>query len=217
VGRWTSVIPFRPLALLAQLLLQTLITFILVCFAVAATMVALALVLVLLVLAILPIPGLSSFVLQLQSILAGFLGDSYVFLISPVRRAAIVSRVRHALSWLASQCRTVAIVAHSQGGAVAHMALRGGLPLSSGLAEVRLITFGSGLGKLESLQHELDEWRQPVALRGYGPLAGVRSLPACDHLLGSRIAVREVHEPTGYYHHHCCYPSLDARLYASGH
>ena len=104
-------------------------------------------VLLLSILAILPIPvvrrGLSSFLL----LLTGVLGDSFVLLESELQRAAIINKTREALCWLAKKCDQVVVVAHSQGAAVAHHALRTAEP-----ENVRLLfTFGSGLAKLEEL------------------------------------------------------------------
>ena len=101
-----------------------------------------------LVVAILPIPQVRSVLLRVQRGLASILGDSYVFLDRPIESASIVRQVRYDLAWLSRRCKAVAIVAHSQGGAVAHQALRGKVPKNLRL----LFTFGSGLRKLEQLR-----------------------------------------------------------------
>ncbi|MSU59223.1 MAG: hypothetical protein EXS35_13825 [Pedosphaera sp.] len=106
------------------------------------------LVLVLLLLAAVPIDWLRSFLLRVQQAVATSLGDSYVLLENAVRGACIVSQVQRDLRWLASRCERVVVVAHSQGAAVAHQALK-----KQPLPEVkRLITFGSGLSKLQDLR-----------------------------------------------------------------
>lgn len=103
----------------------------------------------LLLLALLPIPQLREALLKIQLSIASTLGDSYVLLSRPVESAAIVGQVHRDLNWLGRHCRGVAIVAHSQGGAVAHQALRRKIP-----AKLRLLfTFGSGLKKLEQLRY----------------------------------------------------------------
>jgi hypothetical protein len=93
----------------------------------------------------LPVPKIRSMLLHLQLQLAATLGDCYVLLVRRIEQSSIVSKIRQDLRWMATRCSEVAIVAHSQGGAVAHLALRSEIP-----AELRLIfTFGSGLKKLE--------------------------------------------------------------------
>ena len=81
-------------------------------------------------------------------LVARTLGDSFVLVASPLQQAAIVARAQRDLAWLAGRCRTVVVVAHSQGAAVAHRALRLGWPPQALL----LITFGSGLRKLEEIE-----------------------------------------------------------------
>jgi hypothetical protein len=100
---------------------------------------------ILLVVGLIPISRLRSALLNLQLRMAATLGDCYVLLARPIEAASIVSEVRRDLLWLSSRCSEVVIVAHSQGGAVAHLALRGQIP-----EEFRLLfTFGSGRRKLE--------------------------------------------------------------------
>lgn len=106
----------------------------------------------LLVLAFLPIPQLREWVLRIQLQVAATLGDSYVLLDRPIEGAAIIGQVRRDLEWLEGQSCGVAVVAHSQGGAVAHLALQRGVPNHLHL----LFTFGSGLKKLEQLRYLLE-------------------------------------------------------------
>lgn len=110
-------------------------------------------------LALLPIPALRRGLSGVLLTLTGTLGDSYVINASPLQRAAAVRRVRENLRWLQGmQCRKIVVVAHSQGAAVAHEAVRDPAP-----AEVeRLITVGSGQAKLEELR--LMERRRPGLL-----------------------------------------------------
>ena len=83
--------------------------------------------------------------------MASTLGDSYVLVTHPIEAASIVGQVRRDIAWLAARCNAVAIVAHSQGGAIAHIALQGEAP-----SKLRLLfTFGSGLKKLEQLKYLL--------------------------------------------------------------
>jgi hypothetical protein len=98
-------------------------------------------------LAVVPIPRLRAALSGLLLKLTGVLGDSYVLLESELQAAAIVSKAQRDLDWLSQRCRAVAVLAHSQGAAVAHRALRTTAPANV----VLLVTFGSGLVKLEEL------------------------------------------------------------------
>jgi hypothetical protein len=142
-----------------------------------ASLPALALLALMLLVGLLPIPSLRNGLRRLQQRIAALLGDSYVLVVRPVEAAAIVGRVRRDLAWLADQCDQVVVVAHSQGGAVMNEVLRqelaavdGGLlgppEGPDGLAATRparqrrgrlrlLLTFGSGLRKLDELRRLL--------------------------------------------------------------
>ena len=105
-------------------------------------------VLLLSLLAWLPIPPLRRGVSNLLLHLTGTLGDSYVLLNSPAQRAAARDKLQRRLKWISSQCDSVAVIAHSQGAAIAHEAL-----VDCGVSNVKkLITFGSGLAKLKELE-----------------------------------------------------------------
>ena len=112
-----------------------------------ATPFLLAALVVLLGVWLLPIPQVKEALLKLQRTIASTLGDNYVFVTHPMEAASIVSQVRRDIAWLAARCNAVAIVAHSQGGAIVHIALKEGVPPKLKL----LFTFGSGLKKLEQL------------------------------------------------------------------
>ncbi|WP_254991367.1 hypothetical protein [Cyanobium sp. N5-Cardenillas] len=99
-------------------------------------------------LGLLPIPGLSRVLVAIEGLLASFLGDSLVLVGSPMQQAAMIAQVHRDVTWLSERCKRVAVIAHSQGGAVAHRALRGARPPEVAL----LLTFGSGLRKLEELE-----------------------------------------------------------------
>ena len=102
----------------------------------------------LLVLGLIPWERLRSAIARYQLRLAASVGDSYVLVTRPIEAAAILTRFRHNLRWLEQRCRRVAIVAHSQGGAVS---CRGLLDAPDGGPRL-LVTFGSGLRKLEELE-----------------------------------------------------------------
>jgi hypothetical protein len=143
-----------------------------------------ALLAALLVLAIPPIPTLRTMLLRVQQSLADTLGDCFILVASPIQKAAIVSHVRRDLEWLISRdCKNIAIVAHSQGAAVAFHALCTGVLkrlCEAGTADcgspapvfrkTMLITFGSGLKKLHELESALLKDRAQI---GWMPIGGL--------------------------------------------
>ena len=91
-----------------------------------------------------PIPQVRALAGAVQRALANTLGDSLVLIENPLQEAAIVGRVRRDLEWLSPQCKKIVVVAHSQGAAVAQLALR-----QTRLNNVTLfLTFGSAISKL---------------------------------------------------------------------
>lgn len=138
---------------------------------------------VLRILAVLPFPRFQAAVETIVTTLASTVGDSFTLLESPVQSAAIVDQVRRDLRWLSQRCDRVAVVAHSQGAAIAHRALRGEeIPRIA-----RLVTFGSGLAKLHGIDrlHERGgfaaPWCAPVGLL----LLGVAALRTALGSLGA--------------------------------
>ena len=99
-----------------------------------------------------PIPQLQSALSQLQSPIASSLGDSYMLVTRPIEAAAIQAKILADLKWLTQRCKKVAVIAHSQGAALAAR-VASNAPDFEGL----LITFGSGLRKLEDLEAVRDE------------------------------------------------------------
>jgi len=97
------------------------------------------------------VPVLRPAVVALQRLLSSVLGDSYLFVESPVQQAAIVSHFRRDLSWLMARTKRVAVVAHSQGAAVAYFGCRDWKPALP-VDPIALVTFGSGLPKLQTLR-----------------------------------------------------------------
>lgn len=126
-------------------------------------------------LALLPVPRLRGVLSNVLLTLTGVLGDSFVLVESDIQRAAIVDKTRDALRWLAERCERVVVVAHSQGGAVAHQALRLAQPENV----ILLVTLGSGLGKLEELIR---------GRRTSGSISGVAYLVPLIFLLAALIA-----------------------------
>jgi tetratricopeptide (TPR) repeat protein len=92
----------------------------------------------------LPVPFADTIARTLQRVIAAIIGDSYALLGNAITAGTVVSQVRRDLAWLASRCERVIVVAHSQGAAIAQMAIR-----EDPLTECELlITYGSGLHKL---------------------------------------------------------------------
>jgi hypothetical protein len=100
-----------------------------------------------LVLSLIPIGPWRRKIVKALRVLTLTLGDSYV-LEEGIQRAALIERVRFALGWLAARAKNVVIIAHSQGGAIAHEVLRVGTPPNLAI----FFTVGSGLEKLQFLR-----------------------------------------------------------------
>ena len=151
--------------------------------------VVLVLLFLLLILAIPPIPSVRALVMRVQQTFAFFLGDSYVLVASPLQASAIVGQIQRDLAWMAEQnCKSIVLVAHSQGGAVTNLALRRGRPENLDL----YITFGSGLRKLEELVQMTKPRRSArgvwAALLGIIIVAaGVLSYPSAEQARGTII------------------------------
>jgi hypothetical protein len=107
------------------------------------------LLLALAVAALLPVPRIDTAVKWVVVRLSAILGDSYLLAHCPVQFAAMRARVEADLRWLQQRCDVVAVVAHSQGAAIAHQVLRDSGPDSGVRA---LITMGQGISKLHLLQ-----------------------------------------------------------------
>ena len=119
----------------------------------AAAMLSVLLSLLLLALAVvekLPIPRIDQAVRWVAVRISAVLGDSYMLAHCPVQFAAMRTQVARDLSWLQDRCEKVAVVAHSQGAAIAHEVLKQG---SCDAGNVRaFITVGQGISKLHLLQ-----------------------------------------------------------------
>lgn len=102
------------------------------------------------------------------------LGDSYV-LEEDIQRAALAHRVRRALDWLSSRSERVVVMAHSQGGAIAHDVLRQNAPSNLGM----FITVGSGLEKLHFLREVL------IDKKGLIPASSLFPLLVCAAVIGA--------------------------------
>jgi hypothetical protein len=110
---------------------------------------------------LIPVPALRDFAKNAVLKLANTLGDCFVLTSSTVQFDAMVRRVAHDLAWLESQADVVAVVAHSQGTAIAHEAIRayGSTKQLSFFA-----TVGQGLAKL----HRVRALRRAHKTAGFG-------------------------------------------------
>jgi pimeloyl-ACP methyl ester carboxylesterase len=113
-------------------------------FALPLTLAVEVLLVLIAVLSRVPTGPLKPLVSSAEQIVAGFVGDVYVYAASPTRLAAILTRFRRDLDWLEARCRTVVVVAHSQGGAV----VMHGLLVRSDPKLKLVATLGSGIYKL---------------------------------------------------------------------
>lgn len=106
--------------------------------------------LLLMVLWLVPWERVRRAVLRVQLGLAGVVGDSYVLLQDPVQRRAILDRVQRDLNWLLQRCRSVVVVAHSQGAAVAELVLSSRDDVGAGKIH-SFVTLGSGVQTLSAI------------------------------------------------------------------
>ena len=124
-----------------------------------AAMASVLLSLVLLVLALvekLPIPRIDMAVRWVAVKISAVLGDSYMLAHCPVQFAAMRTQVARDLRWLQDHCEKVAVVAHSQGAAIAHQVLK---DLGDRTGNVRaFITVGQGIAQTP-----------PATAHGLGP------------------------------------------------
>jgi predicted RNase H-like HicB family nuclease len=114
----------------------------------------------------LPVPQIRSWILAAQGALSNTIGDSLVFVESPMRAALIRTRILDAIERLADCCQRTIVVAHSQGAAIVVDAL-GGM-VAPGVEEAiarpftsstgrrpspdTLLTFGAGVNPLAMLK-----------------------------------------------------------------
>jgi hypothetical protein len=110
------------------------------------------LLLALAVIAKLPIPQIDRAVRWTIVKISSTLGDIYVLAHCPVQYAAMRTRVAHDLRSLQRKCKKVAVVAHSQGAAIAHQVLKD-YDYDQDPGDLRaFITSGQGISKLHLLQ-----------------------------------------------------------------
>jgi len=120
-----------------------------------ATIVALVVQLMLTFVAFLAIvPGFTRhFAGWVQRKVSASLGDSFLFVSSPITGAAVTTRVNKDLEWLMARCERVIVLAHSQGAAVSYKVIRRQFQCGRAPQKLHaLVTYGSGLRKLFDLE-----------------------------------------------------------------
>ena len=120
---------------------------------VLGTVLALALQVVVLLLglaAMVPLRRIRASVGRVLSLISTTLGDSMSFTDSPISRAAIITKVSRTIQFVAERSDIVAVVAHSQGAAIAHRSLQDEAPENVSL----FVTLGAGVNKLGTLHNQ---------------------------------------------------------------
>jgi hypothetical protein len=111
---------------------------------------------VLLILSVLPLPFIKRGITGVALSLSGSIGDSFALVASRTRFSSMVNRVTSDIDWLAQRSESVAIIAHSQGAAIAHEAIRETLQARTDRGDrgdIKLFAMlGSGLRKLHTLK-----------------------------------------------------------------
>jgi hypothetical protein len=162
-----------------------------------------ALVGLLLIPLLLPIPSLRQLAKSTAVRLAATLGDSYILTRSAVQYDAMVRTVADDLAWVSAKSERVAVVAHSQGAALAYDAIRG---YGGGPNLELFVTVGQGLAKLKRLRTlqssgrwyvfavawlgvlGLSMWVTGIVLSHYGHLQFARTIA----IVGAAVAVAVV-------------------------
>ena len=107
----------------------------------------------------LPIPRIDIAVRWVAVKISAVLGDSYMLAHCPVQFAAMCTQVARDLRWLQDRCEKIAVVAHSQGAAIAHQVLKESSKKDDGEKDAAnhrdnvqaFITIGQGISKLHLL------------------------------------------------------------------
>jgi hypothetical protein len=99
-----------------------------------------------LILSLAPVPLLQEASGWIRQTVASVLGDSYVLVQSRLQEAALLSRLRWHLKWLREKgCKTICVVAHSQGAALTARCLK---DYPEDFTQTPIFSFGSGARKL---------------------------------------------------------------------
>jgi hypothetical protein len=118
------------------------------------------------ILTLVPIPSVSRWVTVLVRRLTSVLGDSFVLVKLESQRSAILTHFSKSLEFVGNRSKLVAVVAHSQGTAVACQVLR----VTPTLRPRLLVTFGAGIAKLDQLYLAEATRRLSLTLSGFAPV-----------------------------------------------
>lgn len=141
---------------------------------------------IILLLALLPIAGLIPIawvqkqVSAIPRALAATLGDVYVILATRVDAAAIADRIVRDHKWLAKQCASTVIVAHSAGAAVTHDLIRE-RRLSNAREVGGYITLGEAIWRMQ--------WMRQLSRSGAWRVIGIALAVVTMLLMGGGVAV----------------------------
>lgn len=117
--------------------------------------------LLLLLIGSIPVPSLQPLVAAWQRRIARSVGDSYVLVGNDLSGAVIYERMRRDLVWLCERASHVAVIAHSQGAAIAHRVIYQSHHSCTDVEKLKLfVTVGQGLRKLTELQSPKDGRKQ---------------------------------------------------------
>jgi hypothetical protein len=109
----------------------------------------------LLIMGLFPIKAIQEFIRRVNDAISAILGDCFIFASSDFRQLGVITKLLADMSWLEGLgCKRIVVIAHSQGAAVAYLALKKQLGRAS-----LLITFGAGILKLQQLTGR-DRWRE---------------------------------------------------------
>jgi hypothetical protein len=135
--------------------------------------------------AYLPIPRIDKAVRWVVAHIAAMLGDSYMLAHCPVQFAAMRTQVASDLARLQERCDKIAVVAHSQGAALAHQVLKDG---SYDRRKMKaFITLGQGIAKFD-VMWRLD-WDPDARARAQRSRVFVTAGMACAGLPAAGLVV----------------------------
>jgi hypothetical protein len=109
------------------------------------------------VLSWIPLGQFQSAARAVRTLLVGVAGDAVALVTDPSTRATLVNRVERDLDWLATRCKSVLLVGHSQGAMLAYLACR-----TRPNNVKRLLTIGSGIRALQTLIDGIETQFPPI-------------------------------------------------------
>lgn len=142
-----------------------------------------------LVLLVILVLGPTSLGAKLQKWLSELFGDAYSLLQNEESLGRMTEKVRADLRWIAARCDTVLVVAHSQGSALAHEALRLEALEGRALTQYRLVTYGAAVGRFIAMRALVQSSpRAIVAGFSYLIVTGILNLALIAIMLAEALA-----------------------------